>query len=396
MQLSKCTTNSSNLAAAYKFLMVLIISAGFLLLAYALLIFTYKQWWGRLKEYGTKKQLENDSTPYLSVLVPARNEAQNISKLMEALDRQDYPKEAFEIILIDDHSNDGTAKLALNSGLTNLIVISAGGTADQSSKKKAIAVGVLQAKGALIVCTDADCIPPPKWLSTLASFYLENGASFIAAPVAYNFKNTPLQLLQTIDFLTLQGITAASVSAHFHTMCNGANLAYTKEAFNAVGGFFGIDKVASGDDMLLMHKIWKRDPNKVFYLKSREVIVYTQPMHHWKAFIQQRIRWASKTAYYEDKRVFWTLVLIYFVNVMFPVLLVTGFWNNFYWLAALFFLMLKTIIEWPFVASVAHFYNQKGLMKYFFFLQPLHIAYTVSIGLLSQMGSYEWKGRRTS
>lgn len=376
--------------------MVLIILAILLLVAYGCLFFTYKKWWEKLQDYTSSSNThEEQPMPFLSVLVPARNEAKNIHPLMQTLLKQDYPASQFEIILIDDHSLDQTVEGAKTAQLSNLAIISSGGDAMSSSKKKAIATGVQQAKGELIVCTDADCLPPPGWLSTIAKFYLTKKASFIAAPVAYIFERTPLQLLQAIDFLTLQGITAASVSAQFHTMCNGANLAYTKEAFLSVNGFAGIDKVASGDDMLLMHKIWKRNPEKVFYLKSSKAIVTTKPMLSWKDFIQQRIRWASKTTYYDDKRVFWTLVLIYFVNLMFFVLFVSGFWNNLYWAAALAFLVIKTGIELPFVTSVARFYNQQEVMRYFFFLQPLHMAYTVSIGLLSQMGSYEWKGRRT-
>ena len=62
-----------------------------------------------------------------------------------------------------------------------------------------------------------------------------------------------------------------------HNMCNGANLAYEKKVFYEVGGFEGIDKIASGDDMLLMHKIQKIYPDKIGYLKSADVIVKTQP-----------------------------------------------------------------------------------------------------------------------
>lgn len=375
--------------------MVLTTIVFLLLSAYACLIFTYKKWWERLHDFEPKPISASSRIPFLSVLIPARNEAHNLPPLMHALLHQDYFSAHYEVILIDDHSSDETVSTAKATGLPNLTVISAGGDAHLSSKKKALAAGVAHARGALILCTDADCIPPPGWLSTMAAFYSANSASFIAAPVAYDFDRTPLQLLQAIDFLTLQGITAASVSSQFHSMCNGANLAYTKEAFNSVSGFAGIDKVASGDDMLLMHKIWKRTPDKVFYMKSRAAIVITRPMLTWKEFIQQRIRWASKTTYYEDKRVFWTLMLIYFVNLAFMVLVISGFWNNLYWQIAGVFLFSKALIEAPFVASVARFYNQRGLMLYFFLLQPLHIAYTVSIGLFSQMGTYEWKGRRT-
>jgi cellulose synthase/poly-beta-1,6-N-acetylglucosamine synthase-like glycosyltransferase len=178
-------------------------------------------------------------------------------------------------------------------------------------------------------------------------------------------------------------------------MCNGANLAYTKQAFASVDGFKGIDKVASGDDMLLMHKIWEKNPGRVRYLKAKKAIVLTAPMHTWKQFFWQRIRWASKTMYYDDQRIFAVLLFIYLFNLIFPLLLVAGFWNFNYWLVALIYWACKTVIEFPFAYNVAQFYGQKRLLRYFFFFQPAHIFYTISIGLLSQFGKYEWKGRRT-
>ncbi len=116
--------------------------------------------------------------------------------------------------------------------------------------------------------------PPPGYLS-ITSFYQSTGAKFIAAPVKMMGDKTLLGVFQTLDFLTLQGITGASVYKRFHTMCNGANLAYPKETFIEVNGFEGIDNIPSGDDMLLMHKIFLRYPDKIFYLKNTTAIVTT-------------------------------------------------------------------------------------------------------------------------
>lgn len=191
-----------------------------------------------------------------------------------------------------------------------------------------------------------------------------------------------------------KGITAASVNANFHTMCNGANLAYTKTAFEAVNGFEGIDKMPTGDDMLLMHKIWKRDPAKVFYLKSKDVIVSTEPMNSWKAFFNQRRRWASKALVYDDVRIIAVLVFVLLLNLLSFVLLLAGFFQPVYFLYLLLFLIGKALIEWPFVSSVARFYGQQKLLRYFFLLQPLHVFYTVFVGIWSQFGGYQWKGRK--
>ncbi len=139
-------------------------------------------------------------------------------------------------------------------------------------KKLAIQTGIGISSGGLIVTTDADCLFHHDWLRTLAAFYEEKGAKFIAAPVRMGVPAHPdgsfvhpdpgmLTIFQTLDFITLQGITGASVYKRFHSMCNGANLAYEKSAFFEVGGFRGIDAIPSGDDMLLMHKIYNKYPD---------------------------------------------------------------------------------------------------------------------------------------
>ena len=297
--------------------------------------------------------------------------------------------------MINDFSTDRTSEIVRSFSLCYLFLIEPATEANSSSKKKSIEAGIQKAKGELIVTTDADCLPSENWLSVLNDFYTNTEAAFIAAPVKFSHDNSLLQLFQSFDFLTLQGITAASVAGNFHTMCNGANLAYTKQTFKNVNGFKGIDKVATGDDMLLMYKIWKQHPDKVFYLKNKDAIVTTTPEHNWKAFFMQRKRWASKTLVYDDYRIVAVLFFVYLLNCWFLVLIIASFFNSAYWCYAAAFWILKAVIEFPFVYSVARFYEEQRLAKFLFIFQPLHIFYTVFIGSISQFGQYEWKGRKT-
>lgn len=362
------------------------------LIFYAVLIGYYHHHWKGLKTFTPSPIL--NPRPFVSVVIAARNEAENLPRLLSALQQQTYPQENFEVIVVDDFSTDGTANVSHSFCHSNIHFIQPVVQPEASNKKRAIEAGVKKAKGTLIVITDADCLPQPHWLALMAHFHQQKEAVFIAAPVKFVHDKSLLQVFQSVDFLTLQGITAASVSAGFHSMCNGANLAYTKQAFEEVDGFAGIDKVASGDDMLLMHKIKKRHPQKVQYLKHPQAIISTQPMATWKDFVMQRRRWASKTAHYDDKAVLYVLLFVYLLNCLFLVLLVASFFNPFYWFVLVGYLLIKTIIEWPFVNSVARFYGEQKLMKFFPLLQPLHILYTISVGLLSQLGKYNWKGRK--
>jgi len=369
--------------------MILSIASIVLFLLYAVMMLYYFFLWKKIPVY---KNSVSPSSPKLSVLIAARNEEETIGHLLTALENQSYPKEFFEVIVIDDHSTDKTAEVIRQ--FEDVIVLHLNEPVVNSFKKKAIETGIQEATGDLIITTDADCLPGKEWLATIASFQVEKNSVFIAAPVVYEHQDNVLGIFQALDFLTLQGITAVSVHHKLFGMSNGANMAYSRKLFNEVNGFRGVDKIASGDDMLLMNKIWKNNKERIHYLFSREAIVTTPAMNSWKNFINQRIRWASKAAHYKNFSITIVMLIVYIFNLLFPILFVAGFWNNeyFFWLIVLW--VGKTIIERPFVHAVATFYGKQNLLKYFLFFQPLHIMYTIVAGLLGQFGSYEWKGRK--
>lgn len=381
----------------------------FLFILFSLYILLILYYWGSwLSIPGFKSLLINDAAQTkITVVIPARNEEGNIADCLDSICDQYYPKELFEVLVVDDHSTDNTANIIKSYESRNVKLISLKDFVKDelnSYKKKAIEVAIQHSTGELILNTDADCIVNKHWLQTIAAFYEQYNPAFIAAPVAINGSNKFIEIFQSLDFMTLQGITGASVHKKIHSMCNGANLAYTKKAFEAVGGFTGIDNIASGDDMLLMHKIYKLHPDKVMFLKSKEAIVQTAPVNSVKDFFNQRIRWASKADKYDDKRIFIVLVLVYLVNVLLLALPIAAIaWsgkysilNNEYSLIGIwiFLLLLKMIIELIFVYPVAKFFGKRSMLWLFPFMQPFHILYTVIAGWLGKFGSYKWKDRK--
>ncbi len=372
---------------------------------YVLLILYYWRSWVSISDFGFKISDFKPSTK-ITVIIPARNEEANIAVCLSSICNQTYPKDLFEVLVVDDHSTDNTAAIVkLYEGKNVKLISLKDFVSDElnSYKKKAIEIAIVQSSGELIVCTDADCIVKEGWLQNIAAFYEQYQPQFIAAPVSINCSFNFIEMFQALDFAMLQGITGASVHKKIHSMCNGANLAYTKKAFEAVGGFAGIDNIASGDDMLLMHKIYKQWPDKVMFLKSKEAIVQTAPVHSVKDFINQRIRWASKADKYDDKRIFVVLLLVYIVNVLLLVLPVIAVFDNAQysmlniqcsimgvWLLLLF---LKTIAELIFLYRVAKFFGKQSLLWLFPLMQLFHILYTVIAGWLGKFGSYNWKGR---
>ena len=382
---------------------VLIISI-LLFLLYAVLIIYYRLGWVSIP--GFRPPARPASTN-ISVIIPARNEEKNIRACLDSLSAQSYPPHLFEVLVINDHSIDRTAEIVKSYNSQNIKLINLEEYVDDilnSYKKKSIEVGIQQSTGKLIVTTDADCIVPVAWLQTIAAFYELNQPAFIAAPVSINCSNRFIEQFQALDFMVLQGITGAAVHKKIHCMCNGANLAYEKAAFEAVNGFKGIDNIASGDDMLLMHKIYKQYPARVLFLKSKDAIVKTAPVHSFSEFLQQRIRWASKADKFRDKSLFPVLLVVYLFNLMMLVLPVICIFKNVqysmfniqYSLFAVWLsmLLLKTLVEMIFLYPVAKFFGKQNMLRIFPLMQPFHIIYTVIAGWLGKFGSYEWKGRK--
>ncbi len=356
---------------------------------YAFLLLLFWHSWAKTPVYTLSSVAAPTTT--ISVIIPARNEANKIGRLLSALQQQSYPKHLYEVIVVDDHSTDNTASIVRENAFAKLLQLKE--DAINSYKKKAIEKGIAAATGKLIVTTDADCTPGKEWLSTVVAFKEERNAVFIAAPVVMEGDNSLLEIFQAMDFMILQAITGAVVHKKMMTMCNGANLAYERHAFYTVNGYNGIDHIASGDDLLLMHKIAQHYPTDVYYLKAKEAIITTQPEKNWNAFWNQRIRWSSKARFYKDKRITLVLLLVYLFNLSFPVLFIAGFFSSFYWLVLGGLLLAKVLVEIPLFMAAGTFFNKSFIVKWFPFFQPLHIFYTLVAGLLGSIKKYSWKGR---
>ena len=374
------------------------------LISYSILILYYRKSWLDINNFVQKKNLFKENLPFVSIIIAARNEEKNIGDCIQSIVDQSFPANKFEIIITDDHSTDNTVSVIQSFKKENIRVIHLADFLENkilnSYKKKSIETALKFAQGTLIVTTDADCIAPKKWLETLVSFYQEKKPVFVCLPVAFSSflpaertGKSLLTIFQSLDFMTLQGITGASVYKKFHSMCNGANLAYEKNVFFEVNGFEGIDEIASGDDMLLMEKIQKIYPDRVLFLKSPDVIVETKAAATLKEFFNQRIRWASKADRYTDKKIMAVLLMVYLLNAWIFILGISSFFSARIFYLFLISIIIKTVVELIFLYPVAKFFEKQKLLWWFLPAQPFHIVYTLIAGWLGKFGSYKWKGR---
>ena len=365
----------------------------FLLAAYGCLINYYFFGWLSIPSQTLPDTALQTS---VTVIIPARDEEANIAACLKSVAEQTHP---VQIIVINDHSTDRTAEIIASFPAKNLLLLNlADHITDQlnSYKKKAIELAVAHAGGELIVCTDADCTAGPDWIRSLVTIYEQEKPVFIAAPVRMKNNGSISGIFQSLDFLSLQGITAAAVYRRIHAMSNGANLAYTKQVFTDVQGFSGADQIASGDDMLLMQKINAKFPQRIRYVKMQQAIVSTNAETTVASFMHQRVRWASKAGHYKSAGLSAALLLVYLTNLSCGIFIITAAFNP-SWLDEMAGIILaKILIEILFVASVSRFYGQQKLVLYFPFMQPLHIFYTIIAGWLGIFGKYQWKNRKVS
>lgn len=385
--------------------MLFVIISILLLVPYSLLFLYYRKGWKSIPDFSFQNR-EEELRPFITVVIPARNEADRIGRCLEALRQQDYPAAFFEIIVVNDFSEDNTSQIvrdfAKDFAGIRLVELKEYLTEKEISayKKKAIEIAISISRGDLIITTDADCIALPTWISSIAGFQQKKGAEMIAAPVSIllprnsrAFKK-PLYIFQILDFMTMQGITGAALQRKFHYMANGANFSYTKNLFHLVGGFDGVDDIASGDDMLLIDKASRRMKDKIHYLKCSQAIVSTFPENTFKLFLHQRIRWASKSSKYQDYKIKSILALIYLLNAWILIVAVSAFMAPKLIFLLIGILIIKVFAELVFLYPVSKFFHQQRLLWWFVPLQPFHILYIIIAGWFGAFGNYRWKGRK--
>lgn len=366
---------------------------GFFTLFYVFMVLYYLLGWQRIPAFKTSVDVP---AIRICVVVAARNEEENILKLLACFKEQSYPSELFEIIIVDDHSEDNTASLVENFQMDNLNLYHLRDYVDDTViafKKRALELAVINTDAELIITTDADCEMGKKWLANYASFYEKTNSQFIVAPVDYNPINSMLDILQELDFLSLMAMTGASVEHKFYNLSNGANMAYTKAAYLEVNGYDDHPS-PSGDDVFLIEKIGKHFPEQINYLKSKDAIVYTKPASDFFTLVQQRMRWISKTKHYTDRTT--KLLAFGFLGFYLTLLfnLIGSFFHPLFFTIFLTQVIIKAVVDFALLEDVSQFFKRKNLLYYFPIIEIVHFPFNLFVGVASQFFPYKWKNRK--
>lgn len=343
-----------------------------------------------IKMQRTKIQYVSLKDTKLSIIIPVRNEQDNIHNLLNDLNKQIYPYKNFEVIIANDGSTDETENIVLSFqavaqyDLKLLNILNENGA---SPKKRAIQKSIEISSGELLITTDGDCRVSENWLSSIEVIYIEKQAKLISSPVTFLDEKTFWNTFQIIEFASLIGSGACSMYLKKPNMCNGANIAYTREVFEEVGGFAGNEHLASGDDEFLMHKIAKIYPEKVVFNIDNNSIVFTKSQPDFSHFYQQRKRWASKWRHYKDWKVIALAIFIFAVNLGMIYSIFTQNYLN---------LLIKCLPEFTFLCLIINYLGYKDKIKFIPIIQLIYPFYVVLFGIIAQGNGYNWKGRKLS
>lgn len=345
-----------------------------------------------------------------SVIIPFRNEAINLPELLESIDSLAYPTHLYEIIFVDDNSEDNSVDIikkvldrsaehsrstkfsGKHPSRTNISIIKSESISN-SPKKDAITTAIKHAKNDWIITTDADCILPKYWLDSYDQFIQSILCKCIVAPVTYSSTGNFLNRFQLLDLLSLQGATIGGFGIKKPFLCNGANFAYDKDLFKKLNGFEGNLNIASGDDIFLLEKFVKHNPDTIHYLKCDQAILTTKSQPTWKTLKDQRIRWAAKTSAYNNWFGKLSGLLVLLMNSIVITLAVLSIVNNFSINVFIYILVIKFNIDFYLIYKTASFFNQKDVLPTYIFGFLWYPFFSVYIALISLYKGYTWKGR---
>lgn len=371
---------------------LIIIVFTIIAILYIFLIKIYTLGWKKTEQYICVPVIPKTK---VSIIIPVRNEEKNIKSCLKNIEKQKYPLELLELIIVDDNSTDKTFNIVSEYIKTKKNVYLFKNEKNNISKKSAIEKGVGHSSGELIITTDADCFAGEKWIETIVNFYEKYHPKMIVSPVCFYKDKGFFKKFQTFEFFSLIASGAGAIKIKKPIMCNGANLAYQKKVFSEVNGFSGNKKYVSGDDVFLLQKIAKKHPgSSIKFLKNYDAVVFTEPQKTLKDFINQRLRWTSKTKAHTNSWIIFNAVVVYLFNLILISGLILSFFFQNFWIIVLLLFIIKFIVDFPILYDTAKFFKRKKLLWLYLPIQIIYSFYIVFIGLFGNFINFEWKGRK--
>jgi cellulose synthase/poly-beta-1,6-N-acetylglucosamine synthase-like glycosyltransferase len=355
----------------------------------------------RLESQGARQGVFSDAArreelPFVSVIIPCRDEVQHIGNCLRDLAEQDYSQDRFEVIVMDDRSSDGSGEAARSFGglLPHLQVIRLDTCPhDISPKKNALRRGMNLARGEIFITTDADCRFAPGWISALVS-EMEPHVGLATGLTVFDrgIREPFWQRLQQLDYLSHSFFAAGAIAQGWAFNCNGSNLALRRKAFEDVGGYDGFSRVITGDDTLLLQRMQRCGRWTVRFSSKPQSLVRSWPEERPRDVLNQRLRWGSGGLSYTLPALSLGLsTFIFFLALLAsPILWAAGLIGP-YWMAIL-------LAKWIQEARVLHegfrAFNLNADWPAFGILELVHVPAILIFSIGGHLLGFRWKGQR--
>lgn len=326
----------------------------------------------------------------ISVIVIARNEEKNIEKCIRSILNQKYTSHLFELILIDDRSDDNTSGIAKQFNHPSFRSFRLADFPEfihsPAFKKSGIELGVHLSNNETIVVTDADCTHHEQWLRTISYVQEKHKAVFVTGPVIIEGRDNLLVKMQQMESLVFMSITAAGIRSRLHDIANGANMAFSKKAFLQTNPYHDNYQFASGDDMFLIEKMRRYFPDQIRFIKSTTAVATTEAVEDWNALMKQRIRRAKKNKGLQSGviNMIWLLVGAY--HVMLVILFISALMDPLMWMSFAFIMGIKWLVDFIHVAQASKFFGIRITPSEFIVLQFVYLYYVLRLGLSLMTG----------
>ena len=336
---------------------------------------------------------KKNSGLFFSIVVSARNEEENVTAFIREISKQSFSNDQFELIIIDDASDDKTVAIfenELKSSSINYQIIK---QTTHQGKKSNIAYAISLAKGEVIITTDADvCYRDTLWLETISHYFSSENCNMLIMPIDFENKPSIINRFQTVENIALTAITAGYSGINLPFLCNGANLAFKKEAYATVNGYEKHLQVSSGEDVFLLEDLKTINSSAIIYGFNKHLIIKTQPQDSIKSFISQRLRWAYKAKYSSNYLNMSVGIIIMLANLIYLALLVAIFKQSVFVYYLSIFALTKLFFDFLLLFLASTFLDRTKYMALLFPFEFVYWIYALFIGIASMFVKPTWKG----
>ncbi|NPD44838.1 MULTISPECIES: glycosyltransferase [unclassified Lentimicrobium] len=372
--------------------MIIVILSWLIVLLYIFVILRFYWAWTKIQDNNPK----SSSLKKISIVIATRNEEENLAPLFQSILDLDYPRNHFEVILINDHSDDSSLNLMerFKKSNTEIDITLNTLSSHETGKKMALRKAFSLAKYDIIQCTDGDCEFSRLWLQECTKAFENPAIKLISGGIRINHSPSIFQKMQALELLSLIASGGAAIGLQRPIMCNGANMAFRKEILLQEKEDLMNHKYESGDDIFLLQEVKRRfGPSAITFIKDQNYWITTTAEENVSGWLNQRMRWVSKSAGYKDSFLIFTSTLVFLANLSLVILAIGSIFKIQLPSTFVYLFILKGFVDFIFLKKATSDSSQKHLLWVFIPLNlfyPFFISYSAIFG---QFKGFTWKGR---